>query len=128
MDLLIWGANLPESEGTTRALAYLQASLCEDIPLGQAIAIHAQVVPNLGRHAPDPLWKTIARFIDRYWSEIFRVRRFAFGRPGEVDRALQSLSSRPVGLRAKRVLEVVADDFHVRLSEESRRWCRSDAP
>jgi hypothetical protein len=125
-DLSARGRALPPGNEHLRVLAHLQASLCEDVPLAVAAAIHGQILPWLSEGAPAPLPLIIARFAERYWTEALRLQRFAFGHPRDVERAIETLAPRPVAVRARRLLEVVADDLRVNLGERARQWCRSD--
>ena len=111
-----------------RRLITFQASICTDVPLGVAAGVHAHLAPHYADpRAPRPLRRTFERFVARYWTRTFETSRIAFAAPAQVERVLRRSAPEDVGVRARRILEAVADDQRVKLGSQARAWLQEGA-
>jgi glycerol-3-phosphate O-acyltransferase len=69
--------------------------------------------------------RLVERFLDRFWTNAFHRQRFRFHSPREVERAINELSTLPLGVRSRRLLGAIADDFGIILPPELRAWCQA---
>jgi hypothetical protein len=112
----------PES---VQDIAMLQGSLFEDFPLETACKVHLKVLSQAWKHLRGGTHRLVERFLDRFWTSAFHRRRFQFRNPREVERTINELTTQPLSVRSRRLLEAIADDLRIKMPPELRDWCRA---
>jgi hypothetical protein len=108
------------------ALAWVQGTLFDDFPVETACKVHLRIMPQAWKLVQrGGTQQLVERFLDRFWTSAFHRQRFRFHSPREIERTINELATLPLGIRSRRLLEAVADDFRIILPLELRAWCHA---
>jgi len=113
-----------------RAIAYIGASIQQDVPLDRAFRLHVAAIGYLLDNCFQSAFQVfrpllLTPFVCSYWSNVFARTRFRFSTPQMVEKELNAAIQEPEPRRIRRVLEVVALGLTATLKPGEADWLQT---
>lgn len=106
-------------------IAYIGASLQDDLSLNSDCRLHLVAMPYLDRstRAERLVYRQLAvPFISQFWAKAFTEKRFQFSMPRILEGELASLRQVNPERRALAILRAISSNLNVKLSEQDKEW------